>query len=69
MQINSLQTDYVLISQKLNLLSSKLEIIGLLQVKLKVKFDGIKLYKINVVKYLGITTSNKLRWSHLIIYE
>ena len=69
MQINSLQTDYVLISQKLNLLSSKLEIIGLLQVKLKVKFDGIKLYEINVVKYLGITTSNKLRWSHLIIYE
>ena len=69
MQINSLQTDYVLISQKLNLLSSKLEIIGLLQVKLKVKFDGIKLYKINVVKYLEITTSNKLRWSHLIIYE
>lgn len=69
MQINSLQTDYVLISQKLNLLSSKLEIIGLLQVKLKVKFDGIKLYKINVVKYLGITTGNKLRWSHLIIYE
>lgn len=69
MQINSLQTDYVLISQKLNLLSSKLEIIGLLQVKLKVKFDGIKLYKINVVKYLGITTGNKLRWSHVTIYE
>ena len=67
MQINSLQADYVLISQKLNF--KTLEIIGLLQVKLKVKFHGIKLYEINVVKYLGITTGNKLRWSHLIIYE
>lgn len=58
MQINSLQADYVLISQKLNF--KTLEIIGLLQVKLKVKFHGIKLYEINVVKYLGITTAINL---------
>lgn len=41
---------------------------GLLQVKLTVKFHGIKLNEINVVKYLGITTDNKITLSHLFFY-